>query len=222
MVQPPSPPLEALRVDLAALRRRSIDRHELEVALEVPWLVEVLSNTDAEVGNAAAVSLQVLLQPEGVVLVQGALSLAFTVPCGRCLADAAVDGRGEIFATFMPASPSDVPAGDDEDDDDDEGAQDLWRYDGPVLRLDGLVAEQVALAYPMRALCARGEACRGLCSNCGHELNTVPDVVRQCPKCRNEVPLTPVANRSPSAEEPQRDERGDSPLAAALRKLDLE
>ncbi len=49
------------------------------------------------------------------------------------------------------------------------------------------MTEQVLLAYPMRALCSRGEACLGLCMRCGANLNdaaqgleTVPE---RCPAC---------------------------------------
>ncbi len=223
MVLPQSRP-EALRVDLAALRRRGIDIHEMAVTLPVPWLAEVLGDTDAEVSNAASITLRVLLQPAGVVVVQGQMSLAFVVPCGRCLEDAAVDGSGEIFATFMPGGAADgarSDADEDEATEADDAAQDVWRYEGPALWLDPLVADQVALAYPMRALCERGPDCRGLCSNCGFELNSLAAEALQCPQCHNEVPLTPVAERSSPTAPEQRDEREVNPLAAALSKLDL-
>jgi len=222
----PNAPLEALRVDLAALRRRGIDQHPVEARLSPPWLRAALRDTDAEVETEGAVSLRVLLQPEGVVVVQGRLQVSFTVPCGRCLAPAAVDGATEICATFMRSAAALAAdhAALDPDEEDPEESADVWTYDGPVLSLAEMVTEQVALAYPMRVLCERGDACRGLCSNCGHELNAVAPEIRQCPSCANEVPLTPVADPpSADAEGPERDERkGESPLAAALRGIQLD
>lgn len=213
------PALEALRVDLAALRRRGVDLHPVHAVLPQDWLAQVLGDTDAEVSQDAEVRLRVTLQPEGVVVVQGDLSLRFSVPCGRCLSPAAVDGATEIFATFMAsAAAAQALLRDDEDAlEADPDTPDVWSYDGPILRLDAMVAEQVALAYPMRALCERGEQCRGLCSNCGEELNAVAAEIRRCPQCGNEVPLVPVAD--PDAE-PPRDER-ENPFAA-LRKLELD
>jgi uncharacterized metal-binding protein YceD (DUF177 family) len=232
MANPPSA-LEALRVDLAALRRRGTLVHPVEAVLPRAWLAGVLRDTDAEISGDAEVRLRVTLQPKDVVLVQGSLSLQLTVPCGRCLAPAAVDGSTTLFATFMAsaAAAQALLQADEDLLEPDVDAPDVFVYDGSTLALDAMVAEQVALAYPMRALCERGQACRGLCSNCGCELNGLPDDERCCPQCGHEVPLTPVADL-PEAEtgepgEPEktgetpRGER-EGPLAAALRKLALE
>lgn len=213
--------LEALRVDLAALRRRGVDLHPVQTVLPQAWLATVLRDTDAEVSEDAQVQLRVTLQPEGVVLVQGSLALRFSVPCGRCLCPAAVDGSTEIFATFMAsaAAAQTLLREEDEAFEPDPDTPDLFSYDGPILTLDALVAEQVALAYPMRALCVHGEQCRGLCSNCGHELNALAAEILRCPQCGNEVPLTPEADPAAGDAAP-RDERL-SPFAV-LRKLELD
>lgn len=223
----PTTALEALRVDLAALRRRGITVHPVQAVLPQAWLVDVLRDTDAEISNDAEVELRVTLQTDGMVLVQGSLQLQLSVPCGRCLAPAAVDGSTTIFATFMAsaAAAESFLRADEDAIEPDTDAPDVWTYDGPVLQLDTMVAEQVALAYPMRALCERGEDCRGLCSNCGYELNTLPATALQCPQCGNEVPLTPVADMpEPSAGDAPGDKRDgrENPFVAALRKLNLE
>jgi uncharacterized metal-binding protein YceD (DUF177 family) len=214
--------LEALRVDLAALRRRGVDLHPVHAVLPQAWLVEALRNTDAEVSEDAEVRLRVTLQPEGVVLVQGSLSLRFSVPCGRCLAPAAVDGTTEIFATFMAsaAAAQALLRHDEEAFEADPDTPDVWSYDGPILALEAMVAEQVALAYPMRALCERGEQCRGLCSNCGCELNGLAPEVLRCPQCGLEVPLTPVAEVDPAETPTQRTERANP--FAVLAKLEID
>lgn len=211
--------LDVLRVDVAALRRRGVDQHEVQASLPVPWLRQALRDTDAEVEHPGAVSLQLWLQPEGVVVAQGALRLGFSVPCGRCLSPAAVDGGTEIFATYMPSAAAGEVADADGDDLDPDQTPDVWGYDGPILSVEPMVAEQVALAYPMRALCERGDLCRGLCSNCGYELNVLAVEVRQCPQCKGEVPLTPVADL-PEEGGQARDKR-ESALAAALRGIEL-
>ncbi len=223
----PSVALEALRVDLAALRRHGTTLHPVQTVLQPSWLTDVLRDTDAEISSAADVELRVTLQTDGMVLVQGSMRLQLTVPCGRCLAPAAVDGSTSIFATYMAsaAAAESFLRADEEAIEPDTDAPDVWVYDGHILALDAMVAEQVALAYPMRALCERGEDCRGLCSNCGFELNTLAPTELRCPECGHEVPLTPVADLpEPGAAEPLRDSRGapESALAAALRKLKLE
>lgn len=239
MANSPPPALEALRVDLAGLRRRGITTWPVDAVLPRAWLAEVLRDTDAEIGTDAEIHLQVSLEPKGLVLVRGSLALRLTVPCGRCLAPAAVDGGTKIFATFMAsAAAAEVLLRQDEEGlEPDPDTPDVYSYDGPILGLEPMVAEQVALAYPMRALCERGDDCRGLCSNCGQELNELPATELRCPQCGHEVPLTPVADlpdldadleahldegsagvRKARGEPDER----ESPLAAALRKLKLE
>lgn len=229
----PPPALEALRVDLAALRRRGLTTQSVEAVLPQAWVAEVLRDTDAEIDRDAEVKLEVSLQPEGMVLVRGSLALRLSVPCGRCLSPAHVDGSTSIFATFMAsaAAAEELLRPDEDALEPDPDTPDVWSYDGPILGLEGMVAEQVALAYPMRALCTRGEACRGLCSNCGFELNELPPTTLRCPGCGHEVPLTPVADLPTDLEGDEADEAGsggglrvgrESPLAAALRKLKLE
>ncbi len=45
-------------------------------------------------------------------------------------------------------------------------------FDGEVIEIDQLIAEQIFLALPFKALC--GESCRGLCPRCGVNLNEEP------------------------------------------------
>lgn len=54
------------------------------------------------------------------------------------------------------------------------GAEDLALgfYDGPEVDLSPLVCEQTLLALPTRPLCR--DDCRGLCPNCGANMNTNP------------------------------------------------
>ena len=78
------------------------------------------------------------------------------------------------------------------------------------------MVEHVKLAYPMRALCERGEACRGLCSNCGAPVNELPAEITHCPHCHR-ILLGPVAGDQGDA-----GLDAESPLAAALKKIQLE
>lgn len=236
---PPAP--EALTVDLATLRRRNLDHVAIECDLPVDWLKGVLSSTDAEVARPAHVALGLHLQPRGVVVATGTLEVGFDVPCGRCLAPAAVAETGKIVATYVPAASAKArpgparPAAAADDEDDGLGLSeddlDTWTYEGVVLSLEAMVAEQVKLAYPMRVLCVRGDACRGLCSGCGADLNVQAPEGTTCEACGRRVPRTPVADppsaaagasAAGAAGEPtptEEDERPESPLSAALKKL---
>lgn len=200
--------------------------HELPVELPKAWVAEALRETDAVADRDGNVQLELTLQADRTLLVRGRIDLFYTVPCARCLEGAAVDvgaETGELCVTFVPAervrSWLDVPGrpestGPESADDDieplDPAELDEIGYQGSKVDLRGFLAEQVALAYPMRALCGRGEACLGLCMRCGANLNDVAQslgmVPERCPTC--EMRLDGVD-----------DEAAESPWKAALAKV---
>jgi uncharacterized protein len=203
-----------LRVDVAALRRRGVDRHHVAVSLPVAWLAQILADTDAEVSDPGHADLELQLPGDGPVLVAGTLGARFFVPCGRCLDPARVVADARVAATYVPATASAATAARQHDDEDGLGLSeddlDTWTYEDGTVDLAVMIAEYVKVAYPMRALCPRGEACRGLCSHCGASLNEQPAGPR-CAACGHEV--------APQDGVPA--DRPESPLAAALRKLQL-
>ncbi|MEZ4453653.1 MAG: YceD family protein [Nannocystaceae bacterium] len=174
---------EPLVVDLSLLSRLSLGPHPLRVPIEASKIAAILASTDAEVKEPGLVDLELLVHSGESVLVRGAVEVALQVPCARCLEPARVANRTEICVNFVkkereiPASASD----DDESELDLEAPEEMT-YSGTILDLRPLVDENVGLAYPMRALCALGEACRGLCHACGRNLNL--DEGAGCPECR--------------------------------------
>ena len=106
------------------------------------------------------------------------------VACSRCVGpvDLAIDER--VRVTFMPAG----ELGDDEEEvTDEEGKEvadedvDTFPFDGERVDLEPFLREQFVLAVPFAPLCA--ETCRGLCPQCGIDLNTGT--------CACEKPLDP-------------------------------
>jgi uncharacterized protein len=208
-----------LRVDVAALRRRGVDRHHVAALLPVTWLAQILADTDAEVSDPGHVDLELQLPVDGPVIVTGALRVRFAVPCGRCLDPALVVGDTRLSATYVPAASVTAKAASTTTGDDEAGLGlseddlDTWTYEDTTVDLGIMVVENVKIAYPMRVLCSRGEACRGLCSNCGAALNEQAQSPR-CAACGHD--LAPADGPAAAGSEPQ-----EGPLAAALRKLQL-
>lgn len=209
-------PLAALKIDLDQLDE---DHHEVDTALPSAWIAEILAETDAHVPNDGRATLTIDVQADRTVLVRGGLALRYTVPCARCLDPAPVDAgaeAGELCLTYVPSDRlrrwAEVSGEGEGDDDEIEplepGELDEIGYDGKILDLTGLAREQILLAYPMRALCARGEACLGLCSSCGANLNTEDRVSpERCPACGQRL-------------DGSDDEGEDTPWKRALAKLE--
>jgi len=228
-VRPAAVP-DALVVDISAMRRRDETHTSLEHELSPAWMRDALRDTDAEADAPAHVRLDLVVQGDGSVIVTGELRGGFHVPCARCLDPAAVNADGKVTAMFVRDGAAhrlpdedrrDDRDGDDpEGDDDDDGGEDLWPFDGVRLDLAPLLAETLKLAYPMRALCARGAECRGLCSQCGAPLNEQPADAPRCTACGVPSPRVPEVDFIPSAEPPRTDALAEAlRQAEALKKL---
>jgi uncharacterized protein len=96
-----------------------------------------------------------------------------TVACSRCVNPVRLDLDEKLLVTFMP--PGEMPA-------EEEGAAaedgpevreedlDVFPFDGEKIDLEPLFREQFVLSVPYAPLCA--EDCKGLCPQCGIDLNT--------------------------------------------------
>ncbi len=219
------PQLEPLLVDVASMRRRGESHGRVEVDLPVAWLAATLIDTDAEVREPGKVEIDLSLPSDGPVIVSGRLHTRFVVPCGRCLEDADVDGGTRFEALFVLGRSERAPTREEDEDglalDDD--ALDTWTYAGTTVDLHQVVAEYVKVAYPMRALCPRGDACQGLCSGCGNNFNEIaPRVAGNrafCTECGQEF-FGPVGE-PPSDDQTAAEAPKSGALADALRKLQL-
>ena len=95
------------------------------------------------------------------------------VACSRCVNDVNLVLDEKLTVTFMP--PGELPAEDDNTAGED-GAEvqtedlDLFPFDGDKIDLEPLFREQFVLAIPYAPLCR--EDCKGLCSQCGNDLNS--------------------------------------------------
>jgi uncharacterized protein len=96
-----------------------------------------------------------------------------TVACSRCVNPVRLELDEKLLVTFMP--PGEMPS-EDADAASEEGPEvreedlDVFPFDGEKIDLEPLFREQFVLAVPYAPLCA--EDCKGLCPQCGIDLNT--------------------------------------------------
>ncbi|MGO4542970.1 YceD family protein [Paenibacillus sp. 2TAB19] len=106
------------------------------------------------------VSLQVTGN-EGFISVDGELSIDLELACSRCLDPTSEHTVIPFFEQFKPAS------GDEDKDEEEES--DFIEVSGERLDLKPYLEEALLLFMPFAPLCS--DDCKGLCQECGQNLN---------------------------------------------------
>ncbi len=137
------------------------------------------------------------------LLVDGELSLDYQFDCGRCAESFGRHAIVPIQIVFMFGV--EEPSADDEGEDYDvsgleaanaasavEGREVVF-YQGQHIDLEAPISEQIVLALPEWPICR--EDCRGLCVDCGQNLNLITEATCPCggPKPEPERPPTKLA-----------------------------
>lgn len=93
--------------------------------------------------------------------------------CGRCLAEFDQEINAVVEAPYFPKGGEDETSTDDETDEAELEDGEVNYYSGDTVDLFDVLHDQLFLAIPIKALCK--EDCKGLCPQCGADLN-----VEQC------------------------------------------
>jgi uncharacterized protein len=141
-------------LSLADLALRGGDRYRRTHPLEVEPIL--WGGVDYQVLVPGGVKVTVD-RVRGGYLVSVALDANLYGPCARCLAEAVV----QVHAQQQEFAPTAKDGW--EETDTSEFITDL------VVDVDGLAREALVLALPTQVVCS--EACRGLCTHCGVDLN---------------------------------------------------
>jgi uncharacterized protein len=140
---------------------RTLDTKAAQVLDDLPATDPVWGPTDSAPQGAVRVEGRLSAAGEGRFYFSGHISGAVTLDCRRCLTDVTVDVTDEVHFIY-------APAGDPATEDD----PDVYLYDpgAPMLDIRPAVRESWLLAVPAYAQCS--DECRGLCPQCGTDLNT--------------------------------------------------
>lgn len=141
---------------------------------EAPESYPVLAEAAAEEGATFVAPLQTQLRVVRVgelVEVEGTVQSRVRLSCSRCL----TEFEGPLVGRFALTYAREMPAVTDEagGEEVELSAEEmgLTLFHGEEIDLGEAIAEQVIMALPMRPLCR--EECRGLCPQCGANLNDV-------------------------------------------------
>jgi uncharacterized protein len=106
---------------------------------------------------------------DDMIDVKGTINTLVRLPCGRCLKEYETPLKSQFDLTYVNRLP---------DFQEDEQADEveisavemgLIYFEGEDINLQDRIQEQVIMALPARALCS--ENCKGLCTDCGKDLN---------------------------------------------------
>ena len=115
--------------------------------------------------------IQLTIKPEAdIVTVEGNLEIDMELACSRCLESTNSHLSIPFAEQFKPVAKY--------SESEEEAEDDIIEIAGDVLDLQTFVEEYVLLSMPFIPLCK--EECKGLCPQCGTDLN-----VNQC-QCSNE------------------------------------
>ncbi len=106
---------------------------------------------------------------DDMIGVKGTINTLVRLPCARCLKEYETLLESRFDLTYVRRLP-----GFQEDEQPDEvelsaAEMGLIYFEGEDINLQDGIQEQVILALPVRALCS--ENCKGLCADCGKDLN---------------------------------------------------
>lgn len=160
----------AMLVQLEEIREHGVSR---EYRIEPHALPELVAAEAAgEQRFIAPLLVEVTLSRiGGMIEVFGRLTTQVGYECGRCL-KSFEHPLNAIFEVTFTNEPPEIQAEDEDGEGIELTAEDLGLipFEGNSIDLTEVVQEQFLLALPIRPLCS--ETCRGLCPQCGQDLNS--------------------------------------------------
>jgi uncharacterized protein len=148
---------------MAEVKVSEIPEEGLSLSVEEDPAALDLTATGVRFSEPIAVDV-VLTKAEKAVMATGRIMAPVAFECVRCLREFPAALDIPISTQFVPPPP--VPSG--EHPMPSEQAED-YHYRDDVIVLDDLVREEVLLAVPFSPQCRAD--CRGLCAQCGQDLN---------------------------------------------------
>ena len=160
--------MKNLTLHIEQIKDKNLRQDFEENAEAFPTLADMVQNHECEFLEPLKISMKAFRVRE-LFEVQGALQTRIRLTCSRCLIDFDTALKSEFELTYTKELVSITETSTEEEIElrvEDIG---LLYFRGEEINLRDGIQEQVVLAFPQRFLCA--EACKGLCTHCGADLN---------------------------------------------------
>jgi len=159
--------------------------HEFEEnPQDFPIIAEMVKNRECEFLMPLYVRLKAFRIRE-LYEVQGTFRTRISLTCSRCLKEFETPLASDFELTYTKEVPGLSDVFDQEELELKIEEIGLMYFKGEEIDLEQGIQEQVVMAFPLQPLC--GENCKGLCSQCGSDLNE-----GDC-ACRRELASNPFA-----------------------------
>lgn len=135
-------------------------------------IITKIKNSYKELNCTQPIDVNVLLKKEkNDILVTGDIKTTISIECARCLKPIERELKGTIEMLFVGESTFDELQREGEIDNLDT----IFPITGEKLDLSEAIIESIIIEVPVKVLCS--DDCKGLCPNCGINLNENPDHV---------------------------------------------
>ncbi|NLG86548.1 MAG: DUF177 domain-containing protein [Firmicutes bacterium] len=148
-----------MQVDISSIRYHI--GASFKVNMAESWLPFMWSGEKIEFGQPVNVELEFINTGE-LLLVQGQIKTVLIVACSRCLEPVDLVLEVPFVMGYWDTEKQDATASDGEE-------IEVRLFSGDVIDLAPDIEETILLALPMKCLCS--PYCRGLCPQCGQNLN---------------------------------------------------
>lgn len=157
-------------------------------ANEFSVLDEMAAQDECRFNEPIDIELKVIPEKD-LIKVKGCVSTIIQMTCSRCLLNFDLPIRQKFTLRFSKQIPSDINT---EDDNVELTADQIGviYFQGEEINFKDSIQEQVVLALPIKPLCT--ESCKGLCQQCGADLNTQPC---GCEKYRSNSPFAVLTQK---------------------------
>ena len=153
-----------MKIRIDEVKKKRLDLNEEVPAEHYPNLVQMEQAGECSFVEPVRAEVSAIWEYDHV-RASGSVASAVRLSCSRCLADYQLPIASN-FTIFYTKS-----AGGELDEEVELSDEDLISvsYSGEEIDLDFEIAEQVMMEIPFKPLCS--ESCRGLCTECGADLN---------------------------------------------------
>lgn len=157
--------IDNLRINVAQLMKDPVGSYRhVDVATDLEELVPDVELAEGDASSMIEGRVRLMRTNQGV-LAQGIVAGEVQLACARCLAPVPVEIEAQVEEVFVPTV--DMATGRIIKPEEEDQA--LWIDEHHILDLAEVLRQDVLLELPMHVLCR--EDCRGLCSECGTNLN---------------------------------------------------